>query len=195
MLLGCRAMQRLLAPQLSLLPDPCLEPQPWEALWAAANGTWAGLLRRLRERVVLAPSRAAEIMEDVPELGPPRGLVCDSDSPDEFLCGVCDRWFPSAVAATSHRMKVHGGSFAARVLERCGCGSCPFCGTDFHSRDRLVHHFRCHRGCRASFEASDLPLLDPGTLEAARLQDVALRQAARAVGRSVLSGLPAKLAK
>ena len=107
-LLSCRAAQLLIGERLRHLPDPLLEPAAWEAAWSSE--AWPGHLRALRKAAVASPSRAAAIVAQVPEVGPPQGVDeegSDSD-PDEFLCGNCSKVFKSIAACKAHRAKVHG---------------------------------------------------------------------------------------
>ena len=81
------------------------------------------------------------------------------------------------------------------MKEAFGDGVCSWCGTDFRSRLRLVHHLgKRGRRCNVQFEAAaadgTLPQLSPEAAAAAAAIDLQLRVAARLEGRHELQGPP-----
>ena len=68
-----------------------------------------------------------------------------STSLDPVSCPDCARSFPSKAAMISHCCRVHGTRSEKR---RYAPGtSCTVCLLEFHTRDRLVHHFRRNGTC------------------------------------------------
>jgi len=112
-------------------------------------------------------------------------------SDDEFMCMQCGRCFASNMAVATHRAKAHGyrNPWALRVA-----GSfCSHCGTDYHTRPRLLQHLSrtTFRSTACADAVLTLPLLTAEELLEADARDAAQARACRRAGLHRLGGLPA----
>ena len=109
---------------------------------------------------------------------------------DEFLCEVCGLWFPCKRSVAQHRIKAHQCNVATRRLRSLFVGSsCQFCGSEFHSRMRLLKHLRTGRSscvaAASSFEGA--PVCAEAAVAADEI-DRLFRAAQRLGGRSDVAG-------
>ncbi len=146
LLVSCRAMHVILASRRSRLPALLVNPTPWEDLWTPDPCGWLALVRLLSTTVIVDPSRAAVVLQALPELAasPPEDIAEGSDD-DQFLCGACERICASASACALHLIRTNRLGTSVRLRAVVISSVCPGC------RLRCMH--RLVQGARACAEA------------------------------------------
>ncbi len=186
------AMWLLLPGKLESLPDPTVDFKPWLELWQQFPGQWLRLLRLGADAVVRSPTAAALVLAGLP-LGFHSSVVEaeEASSEEEFLCGVCSRWFKSPAAAAAHRAAAHEAGRYAELKKFVCSGVCPVCGVNYHQRLRCLQHLSKQPSpCRTVIETGGIPELTGEAQAAADAEDLAHRRQARLACRHVLAGPP-----
>ena len=169
------ALERMvctLAPKLDALGDPRLQWPLWQRFMQEHAAAWRQHVRTFLRVVEPAP--------EAPALKPPEVWKCH-----------CDKAFKSSKALHAHQAKVHGTERPSSKFVRDG--RCPFCGANFVTRRRAMHHVEYGaRRCREALAASQhLPGLASDELAAARATDRRDYQAAKEQGVWRNAGPPA----
>ena len=133
-LAAATAMQAMLPAKLGTLPQPVQDPEAWVTLCPAFPSQWKARLDCLQKSVLLDPVRALAVLQATPNLGfPVIDEVAEAEDQDKFLGGLCDRLFATRGARAVHRAKTHDVGTYAYLKQFVFDGTCPVCGTLFHT--------------------------------------------------------------
>ena len=175
-------MATLLAHKVAELGDPKVQPQRWEQFACEFPQAWKQLVRAflkqaLSEQAFVASCARAQV--DVSTAG--------ADVEPEWMCGLCGSCFATATSLAVHQNKKHGVCDPLR--ERVASTVCPFCQTQYWSRQRARAHLRYGTAsCRA--RVCELPVLEPSVIAAQDEEDRVLARNARRQGDDPWHGPP-----
>eukprot|EP00438_Fugacium_kawagutii_P003586 Skav221594 [mRNA] locus=scaffold1698:294565:300366:+ [translate_table: standard] len=147
------------------LPDPRLDPLPWEQLWKTQPRRWKGLLKRAFAHHALQLRRRWETnsfhnrirqhlvnydLMPVAPSEPPEPVQAD----DLHACLRCTRVFRSKQGLHAHLCRAHGRISAVRLL--FDTTQCPHCLTEYHTAAKMYSHLYYSRACRRALEAQQM---------------------------------------
>jgi hypothetical protein len=171
----------VVAAQLGILPDHLAgidaDPAAWQA-FAERESAWSAFV----DRISFVESMCDEVKTTRSRL---LGRACN------FSCDYCDAAFASPFARDAHTRARH--KVRSVYHARVAASICPCCGTQFHTRLRVLNHLGDRRRptCGA-FVVKHCPVLNPAlVLKLAEKDRTDRREAWRSGHTHVLALLPA----
>jgi hypothetical protein len=153
----------------------------WAALWVSAPFAWKQLVATFLERA----SKDEVICE--------RLMRKDKPSEElnmEILCAQCGKDFKNKAALHMHERHAHGRTRLAKEFVLTGL--CPSCGTNYHTRQRAIHHISIAAPrCRQAMLEGRLPRHTAEQVAEADKLETEARKLARKAGVSCMAGPPA----
>ena len=172
-------LNQMLPAQLGELPSPHISLVEWERLCFNFPVAWKNLIRKFIQQ-----AEGFSVGIDPYSNPEPATFQCD-------LCPPGSKLWRSVRALRCHQAAKHKVSRPAGLV--CTTSTCPSCGNDYRTRQRLLHHLEHGaRKCRLALVAGDLPHASPEALLAARQEASRQVRESRRGGPSVHSGLPFK---